>query len=62
MPYLPNRRRCPNSGAMVFDLSDEEKALKKALEDVANVKQENEDLRERVERLEALLVNKEYGW
>lgn len=58
---MPKRRRCP-SGAIVFDLSEEEQVLKKAIEDVANVKKENEDLRERVERLEALLVNKEYGW
>ena len=58
---MPTPKRCA-SGAIVFDLTEDEKTLKKAIEDIGTMKQENEDLRERVERLEALFVNKEYGW
>lgn len=59
---MPTQRRCPNSGAMVFDLNNDEKIMKKTIEDVASVKLENEELHERLERLEALMVKKEYGW
>lgn len=56
---MPAQRRCPNSGAVIFDLSDDEKALKKTVEDVEHVKQENQELRKRIEQLESLVGNKQ---
>ncbi|KLU66768.1 hypothetical protein DEAC_c14360 [Desulfosporosinus acididurans] len=56
---MPSQRRCPHSGALIFDPTEDEKVLKKTIEDVASIKEENAELRQRIEQLEALVANKQ---
>ncbi len=55
---MPAQRRCLESGALIFDLTNEEKAAIEATEDIKKIKEENAELWRRIERLEALVSNK----
>ena len=49
---MPVQRRCKHSGAVIFELTKEEKIMKNTLEDIEKLKRENGELHKRLERLE----------
>lgn len=49
---MPQQRKCPESGAIIFDLTEEEKNAHQTAKEVT-------ELKERVKLLEALMADKE---
>ncbi len=58
---MPSQRRCLKSGALIFDLTESEKAALRSAEDVRKIKEESAELRQRIEQLETLVLNNKGG-
>ncbi len=49
---MPVQKRCKNSGAIIFELTEDEKAIKNVAKDVDRLKKENAKLSKRIKELE----------